>query len=79
MKLEPDERVLLIGYSKGTADSLEALVAHPEIVPPSHARRCLPPCATFPWEESSSRRRPQPSGDPPTATLRKSTGATTAR
>lgn len=33
MKLEPGERVLLIGYSKGTADSLEALVAHPEIVP----------------------------------------------
>lgn len=29
--LEPDERLVLLGYSKGTADILEALLRHPEI------------------------------------------------
>jgi hypothetical protein len=33
MALEPGERVVLVGYSKGTSDSLEALVAYPEILP----------------------------------------------
>jgi pimeloyl-ACP methyl ester carboxylesterase len=33
MELGPGERLLLIGYSKGTSDALEALVRFPEIVP----------------------------------------------
>jgi pimeloyl-ACP methyl ester carboxylesterase len=31
--LEPGEKVVLVGYSKGTPDILEALVNHPEIIP----------------------------------------------
>jgi pimeloyl-ACP methyl ester carboxylesterase len=31
--LSPDEKVVLIGYSKGAPDILQALVEHPEIVP----------------------------------------------
>jgi pimeloyl-ACP methyl ester carboxylesterase len=31
--LAPDERVILVGYSKGAVDALEALVAFPELVP----------------------------------------------
>jgi hypothetical protein len=33
MALEPGERLLVVGYSKGAIDMLEALVAYPEIVP----------------------------------------------
>lgn len=33
MSLAPGERLLLVGHSKGAVDVLEALVAHPEIVP----------------------------------------------
>ena len=31
--LEPGEKAILVGYSKGTPDILEALVAHPEVRP----------------------------------------------
>jgi pimeloyl-ACP methyl ester carboxylesterase len=31
--LAPDERVILVGYSKGAVDALEALVEFPELVP----------------------------------------------
>jgi hypothetical protein len=31
LEFAPDEKVLLIGYSKGVPDALEAIVAHPEV------------------------------------------------
>lgn len=31
--LEPGEKAILVGYSKGTADILEALVSYPEVLP----------------------------------------------